>query len=80
MIIFLECQLKKRVFYQSKYIFLNGDIMHCVLVDSYVNEGQWLSECRDSLAERKEEEKSIFEHVWAVLEGVIMYSGNDSEA
>ena len=84
----------KRAFYRSKYIFLNGDIVHCALgngVDSYVNEGQWLSECRVILAERKKEEKSIFDRVWFsrrmdVLEGAAMYSGiilhvdNDSEA
>ena len=37
--------------------------MHCVLgngADLYVNEGQWLSECRVSLAERKKKEKSRF--------------------
>ena len=48
-------------------------------MDSYVNEGQWLSECRVSLAERKKGEKSIFDRVWfskktAVLEGTAMYS------
>ena len=57
----------------------NSDIVHCVLgngVDLYVNEGQWLSKCQDSLAERKNErqkkkerkkeegEKLIFDHVW----------------
>ena len=35
------------------------DIVHCALVngvDSYVNEGQWLSECQVSLAEREKEQ------------------------
>ena len=65
-------------------------------VDSYVSEGQWLSKCRVSLAERKKErkkegEKSMFDSVWfsrktAVLKGAAIYSGiilhvdNDSEA
>ena len=50
-----------------------------------VNEGQKLSECRVSLAERKKEEgeKSIFDRVWfsmktAVLEGDAMYTGSIS--
>ena len=59
---------------------------------AYVNDGQWLSECRVSLTERKKKgEKSIFDRVWfsrktAILEGAAMYSGiilhvdNDSKA
>ena len=61
--------------------------MHCALgngADLYVNEGQWLSECQVSLAERKKERR-IFNHVWssrktAVLEGSISHADNDSEA
>ena len=37
--------------------------MHCALengVDLYVNEDQQLSECRDSLTERRKKEKSRF--------------------
>ena len=54
--------------------------------DLCVNEGQKLSECRVSLAERKKEEEgemSIFDCVWFsmktdVLEGAAMYTGSIS--
>ena len=47
---------EKRAFYPRNK---NGDIVHCALgngVDSYINEGRWLSECRVSLAERKKDD------------------------
>ena len=71
---------EKRAFCQGTFL-VKGDVVHCALgngTDLYVNEGQWLSECQVSLAERKKERR-IFNHVWssrktAVLEGTAMYS------
>ena len=56
----------------SKYYFSERWCRALRARNLYVNEGQWLSECRVSLAERKKD-------VWpsrktAVLEGIVMYS------
>ena len=51
---------EKMAFRRSDYFFLNCDIVHCALengADLCVNEDQYVSEYRVSLAERKKERR-----------------------